>query len=164
MIRGLVIASLFAAAPALAQTCDTVGDGVLFCPDDTPFAGNAGDFDPGMGVTFYQADTVMLLTGPLPPFAYDVWVATPGDLSGAAETFPAQESVGIMDRPSVLGGDILAETLTYMVQPDMISLVTVIDLSGIPHLVQTVEGGTQMTDKHMEYHRAALLALVEDDL
>ncbi|MEC7765246.1 MAG: hypothetical protein VX874_25300 [Pseudomonadota bacterium] len=164
MIRWVLIASLFAAAPALAQSCDTVGDGVLFCPADTAFAGTPGEFDREMGVTFYWADTVMLGTGPLPPFAYDVWIASPGDVAGAAETFPAQESVEVLNRPAVLGADIPAETIAYMVQPDMISLVTVIDLSGTPHLVQTVEGGTQMTDKHMEYHRAALLALVEDDL
>jgi hypothetical protein len=164
MIRAALIASLFATSPVLAQACDTVGDGVLFCTEGTPFEGLKGEFAQDMGVTFYYPDSVMIATGPLPPFAYEVWVDNPGDVARAAATFPAQEDVQAMDRPAMLGTDIVAETLTYMVQPDMISLVTVIDLSGLPHLVQTVEGGTEMTEKHTEYHRAALHALVEDDL
>lgn len=164
MIRSALVMVMLTATPALAQSCDTVGDGVLFCPSGGVWDGASGAFDAELGVTIYQQGDVMLLTGPLPPFAYDIWVATPGDVAAAAESFPAQEGVDILDRPSVMLLGMTAETLLYQAQPDLISLVTVADLSGVPHMVQTVEAGTRLTNAHKAMHRSALMALVEDGL
>ncbi|MAM60631.1 hypothetical protein [Maritimibacter sp. UBA3975] len=164
MIRSALVMLLLTAAPALAQSCDTVGDGVLFCPDGGVWDGVRGAFDGELGVTIYHKGQVMLLTGPLPPFAYDTWVATPGDVALAAASFPAQERVDILDRPAPMLPGMTAETLLYQAQPDLISLVTVADLSGVPHMVQTVDEGTNLTNAHEALHRSALMALVEDGL
>lgn len=163
MIRALAIACALTAAPVMAAACDTVGDGVLFCGEG-PWAGEAGQYDAEMGVTLYFSGSLMMLTGPLPPFASDIWVGSNGDIARTLDSFPAQEGQSAMARPRILAEDVAGASLVYMAQPNLVSLITLLDLSGLPHIVQTAESGTEINALHREMHLAALNALVEDDL
>lgn len=150
------------ALPAAAADCDTVAEGVQFCPGKSVWAGVPGAANERLGVTQYGRDQVLLLVGPAPDFAAQAWDGSAEGLSGVAESFASRAGSPVLERPALAGPDIAAASAVYQVNPELVSLITIESRAGGLVLVQTAEKGTALTDHQRRLHEAALAALMED--